>query len=177
VDHPRGRVGHSRHVVEGPQRRLLAQLHGALRDVHGHVSHPLEIGDDLQGRRDEPEVRGGGLSQGQQVQTEVIDRQLAGVHLRVRRDDPARQIGVAIPERSHRRSDHFFDGAPEKENLLPERLQIVLVVAAAVLQRSLRSLPPSSAVARGTWRAARDLSSSSVLFRHGGFRHKNVTRE
>ena len=64
-----------------------------LGDVHGLVADALEVGVDLHGGGDEPQVGGHGLLQGEQLQAAVVDLDLEVVDLAGRR--PMTLLGLA----------------------------------------------------------------------------------
>ena len=105
-EHALGGIGHARDVDIGLERRLVVQLNGALADVHGQVPHALQVGDDLDGRGDEPEIAARRLPEGEHADAVVLDLHIEGVDRAIAVDDGDRQGVVAL----HQGLDGFPDG-------------------------------------------------------------------
>ena len=76
-------------VDVGLERRLGRQLDGALGDVRGEVADALEVGGDLEGRGDEPQVARRRLVQREQLERQVVDLDVEPVHRVVALDGDA----------------------------------------------------------------------------------------
>jgi hypothetical protein len=69
------RPAHPHRAVEQVlvHRRVVAGQRDELGDVHALVAHPLHVLDDVQERRDEPQVARDGRLQGEQRQHPLVD--------------------------------------------------------------------------------------------------------
>ena len=77
---------------------MVRDAHRLLGDVHRLVPDPLQVGVDLHGRGDEPEVGGHRLLEGEQAQAALVDLDLQIVDVLVRGDDALRRIDAALDE-------------------------------------------------------------------------------
>jgi hypothetical protein len=68
-----GDVAHARDVDERLDRRVLQVALAGLGDVHRQVADPLEVGVDLHGRHDRPQVGRHRLVQREQLEAAVVD--------------------------------------------------------------------------------------------------------
>ena len=114
------------------QRRLFVELDDALADVHAEIADALQIGDDLQRRGDEPQVRGHRLADGEDAHGELVDLALEAVDAPIEAHGRLRQRGVARAQRGLALADHLLDEAPHEEELLPQHAQLLLVDLAGV---------------------------------------------
>ena len=104
ADHLPGDLGHTRQVDVGLELRHLIELENFLGDVHGHVADPLQMSVDLDGCRDEPQVPGDRLPQGQQAYALLLDLRVELVDLGIPFDDP---VGLASDLRSSSEANTF----------------------------------------------------------------------
>ena len=91
------------------QRGHLQQGQRASRDVLRQIAHPLEIGIDLQNRRQEPQVARHRLLQHQQPRAELIHFLLHTVDGRLPIEHHLRQTLVTVDKRAHAAVDGRFD--------------------------------------------------------------------
>ena len=129
LDHALRALGHPGEVHVGLELRLLVELDGALADVHRLVADALEVGDDLHGRRDEAEIAGRRLLEGEQLHALLVHLHVVGVHLLVALDDLAGHRVVPLEQRGHHPADLVLDQPAHGEQGLLERLELLVEVA------------------------------------------------
>lgn len=83
VDERLCELRHANQLVVGHQGRRAAEREGVLADVHSLVSDALQIGHQLERRRDEAQIGGDWLAAGQDLQAQLVDLYLKGVDLHV----------------------------------------------------------------------------------------------
>lgn len=105
----------------------------ALADVHAEVSDALQIGDDLEGHRDEAQVRRHRLTGGEDAQRQLVHLTFEAVDAAIHAHRLARQLAVAFGERVDALDNHLLDERPHEEDLVAERAQLLLVDLAGVL--------------------------------------------
>src|SRR5439155_1345198 len=111
------------------ERRRGEQPFGALRDVHGVISHALQIVGDLHRREQQPEVARHGLLRGEEVHDRLLDLHLEAIEHAVPRDDLRREGPVALEHRVERRTERHLGVGRHVEELRLELRELVVEVA------------------------------------------------
>ena len=117
LEHFLGRFGHARDVDIGFERRFVEQLHGALADVHGQVSHALQVGDDLDGCGHEPQIASRRLPDGEETDALFLDLDVEVIDDGVAVDHLERQVPVPIHQRLDGFPDRVLDGPSHLEDM------------------------------------------------------------
>jgi hypothetical protein len=125
-----------------------------LRDVHALISHPLDVLDHVEYRRDQTEVARHGRLEREQRQDSLVHLQVAAVDEVVLGDHEARQLHVALLQRLQRPVERGDDHVQPFQGALLEDGELVLEVEADPLGHrispSSRSRRPQSAHRRGS---------------------------
>ena len=132
-DHLAGDLRHPRQVDVGLELGLLVEGQDPLGDVDGHVADPLEVAVDLDGRRDEAQIAGDGLTQGQKADALLLDLRVEPVDLGVSVDDRPGQVRLAVQQGCQDVFDRMLREGPQVEQVLLDALQLHLVVLARAL--------------------------------------------
>ncbi len=123
---------HVGHVDVGLERRLAVELQDALADVDAEVADALEVGDELEGHGEEPQVGGHRLSARQHLHAELVHFHLELVDLAVGGDHLFGQHAVALDERADAAVDHLLDLGAHEQELLADATELALVLAVGV---------------------------------------------
>ena len=100
-----------------------------LGDVDREVADALEVGVDLHGRDDRPQVDGHRLVEREQREAAVVDLDVQPVHRLVAAQHAVDQFAIAIDERLHGEAHLFLGQAAHLEQPGLELLQLLLKVA------------------------------------------------
>ncbi len=141
ADHLPGDLGHPRQIDVGLDLRHLIEQENLLGDVDGHVADPLQVAVDLDGRRDEAQIPGGGLPQGQEADALLLDLHVELVDLGIALDDLPGQFRVSLQERGGHVLDGLFRQGAQVEEVLLDVLELPFVVRAGMRVSSM-ACPP-----------------------------------
>ena len=123
---------HLRELRVRRHRRGEGDLRHALAEVDRLVADALEVGDELQRRRDEAEVVGDGLAEREHVDGELVDLHLVAVDARVEGFDLWDAPEVAVEKRRHREVDRPLAARAHREQVAAELPELVFEVAGEV---------------------------------------------
>ncbi len=121
----------------GIGRRVVAEERDHLGDVRALVADALEVLDEVQQRRDDPQVAGDRRLAGEQRQHALVDLEVAPVDAVVVGDDDRRELGVAVREGLERRVEDPDDHVEPAERLLLEADELPLEVVRGRRPRGL----------------------------------------
>ena len=110
------------------------ELEGALADIDRVVADPLEVGGDLEPGRDEAQVAGGGLMEGEQVEAALVALDIHPVHFGVAGDYRAGLFGIAIDQRADRLGDLTLDQPAHLDQSGAQLAQVLFILAIGVLR-------------------------------------------
>ncbi len=99
------------------------------RDIDGDVADPFELGIDLEGRHQEPEIDGHRLRQGKDIHALAVDQRVELIHLPVPADDLFRPFDIPFEERATGGTKLEVHLAPHLDEVRLERLQFFLEVS------------------------------------------------
>ncbi len=122
--------------------RRLGQLHGPLGDVFGEVGHPLQVGVDLERRRDAAQVDRHRLVQRQHLEALLFDLVLLLVDLGVARDHFQGEPDLAALQGPDGLVNRFLDGGGHRQDVALQVVKVPLQVFRHALG------PPPLAVSR-----------------------------
>jgi len=150
--HPLRDLRHPGNVGQGLDGWMGQHPHRLLGDVHRLVTDALEVGVDLHGGGDQPQVGGHRLLESEQAQAAVVDLDLHLVHLLVRGDDPLDGVGPPLDQGARGRVHPLLDERPHVQEPALERLQLRLemVFFRSPLAARRQRRPPKRTVPRCT---------------------------
>ena len=122
-------VAHLRDVDQLLDRRMAGVAARGLGDVHREIAHTLEVGVDLDGRDDLPQVGRHRLVERQQREAAVVDVDVELVQRLVAPHDPIDDHGVAAHEALHGGADALLRKAAHLEQARLEPLELLLEVS------------------------------------------------
>jgi hypothetical protein len=106
--------------------RAIAAIRGTSisGNALGVVAHPLQVGDDVQHRRDRSQVARHRLLGGDQRQRALLDLEALAIDQRVVGDHPLRSGTVALIQRYHRTIDRLVHHAGQQQKLFLQRVEL-----------------------------------------------------
>ena len=122
LDHSWARPGHPRDIDQGLELRDLEEVERPLGDVDGQVAHALELAPDLHPRRDEPQVAGHRLPEGEEPHALLVDVDVEEVDALFLVQDLAGQLLLAVFEPPNNQGDLLLSPGGHLEQLLLEGL-------------------------------------------------------
>jgi hypothetical protein len=118
AQHGDGLLGQLRQVRERLHRRLARELLGAAGDVHRMIAHALQVGGDLERRRDEPQVARQRLLQRQELDAALLDVDLHAVDRGVVAEHLLGQRGITARKGFQRLADDGLGAAAHEQEFL-----------------------------------------------------------
>ncbi len=142
VKHVPRLFGHDRQVDERLHQRLLADHQVDASDALGIVAHALQLGTDLQDGSQKTHVAGHGRLGRNEGQDTVLDGKASLVDATVGDDEQPGAGKVPLLEQLDGLDQRLFDLAAQRQNLVLEALQFLIICLAHdfVLLQSYRAL-------------------------------------